>query len=426
MNVLVIGSGGREHVLCWKIAQSPLVDKIFIAPGNGGTEQVGINLDIDPTNFDQLKKVLLHHRVQLLVVGPEAVLVAGLADSVHADPELSEVKVIGPGKAGARLEGSKVFSKAFMERHGIPTGSAKVFTADNLVEGLSYLEELQPPYVLKADGLAGGKGVVIARDIEEARATLKDLINGRFGEASTQVLIEEFLQGIEVSYFVLTDGETYRLLPEAKDYKRIGEGDQGPNTGGMGAVSPVIFADREFRRKVQKRIIQPTIEGLKKESIPYTGFIFFGLMNVAGNPYVIEYNVRLGDPEAEAILPRLKTDLVALMLAAADGELIDTEVEFERYTAVTVMLVSEGYPGAYEKGKTIEHPKFKQVLAFHAGTRRQGGHLLTNGGRVLALTALGKNLGESVSYAMQAAEKVNWPGVNYRKDIGTDLRELGQ
>jgi phosphoribosylamine--glycine ligase len=427
MNVLVLGSGGREHALAWKIKQSPKCGKIYIAPGNGGTSEVGTNLPVDLKDHASIKKLIQSHSIELVVIGPEDPLVNGLADDLRNDSTLAGLKVIGPGKVGAQLEGSKEFSKIFMEKYGIPTAAAKVFSESNFKEGISYLESLEPPYVLKADGLAAGKGVIITSDLDEAKAALQELIiDKRFGEASSHVLIEQFLLGIEVSFFVLTDGETYRILPEAKDYKRIGEGDQGPNTGGMGAVSPVIFADRLFKEKVQQRIIAPTIEGLKKEGIDYTGFIFFGLISVKGEPYVIEYNVRMGDPETQAVMPRIKTDFLELLVASADKSLIDTEIEYERYTANAVVCVSEGYPGDYPKGIKIDHAHPKGVLTFHAGTKKQENELVTNGGRVLVVTALGKNLGEAISKSMKAAEEIEYEGKVYRSDIGMDLKQLGQ
>lgn len=427
MKILVLGSGGREHALAWKIKQSPKCSGLFIAPGNGGTSEVGTNLPVDINNHEAIKELIRANAIDLVVIGPEDPLVNGLVDDLKADATFKDLRVIGPVKAGARLEGSKDFSKQFMKKYGIPTADAQTFDASSLDQGLSYLESLEPPYVLKADGLAAGKGVIITSDLDEAKQTLTDLIVGkRFGEASQHVLIEQFLLGIEVSFFVLTDGETYRILPEAKDYKRIGEHDEGPNTGGMGAVSPVIFADRIFKEKVQQRIITPTVEGLKKEGIHYTGFIFFGLISVKGEPYVIEYNVRMGDPETQAVLPRIKTDFLELLMATADGTLIDSDIEYERYTANTVVCVSEGYPGNYEKNIAIEAAKPRGVITFHAGTKREGDQLQTSGGRVLAVTGLGKNLGEAISKSQKAAEEINYRGKYFRRDIGMDLKELGQ
>ena len=428
MNVLIIGSGGREHALAWKIKPSPLCDTVFIAPGNGGTSDIGVNISIDQMDVNSVKKIILEKNIGMLIIGPEEPLVNGLIDDLKADDELQNLKIIGPEKEGAQLEGSKDFSKQFMARHGIPTAEARVFTEENYTDGLSYIDELEPPYVLKADGLAAGKGVIITNNSGEAKQVLHDMIKEKkFGEASAKVIIEEFLTGIEVSFFVLTDGESYRILPEAKDYKRIGESDKGPNTGGMGAVSPVIFADKIFKEKVRRRIITPTIEGLKKDKISYCGFIFFGLINVKGEPYVIEYNVRMGDPETQVILPRLRTDLMELLISTADRTLIDTEVEYERYTVTTVVSVSEGYPGTYKKGLVIKEEKPRGVLCFHAGSsKNHKGQLVTNGGRVLAITGLGKNLGEAISKTQKAVEEVQFEGKYYRKDIGLDLMELGQ
>jgi len=428
MNVLILGSGGREHALAWKIKQSPLCETIFVAPGNGGTSQVATNLAVDITSLFDIKSILLDKAIDLLVIGPEDPLVNGLVDGLQEDGDFDKLKIIGPKKAGAQLEGSKDFSKKFMEKYKIPTASAQVFKESNYLEGLKYLEDHEPPYVLKADGLAAGKGVIITSDLDEAKEALDELINKKkFGASSANVLIEQFLTGIEVSFFILTDGKSYRLLPEAKDYKRIGEGDEGLNTGGMGAASPVIFADRLFKEKVQERIIKPTIAGLKKEKIPYAGFLFFGLINVSGEPYVIEYNVRLGDPETQTILPRIKTDFLELLVATADGTLIDSDIEYERYSTATVVCTSEGYPEAYEKGIVIEEAKPQGVISFHAGTKQgEDGKLVTNGGRVLCVTGLGKNLGEAISKSKKAAERVRFEGKYFRSDIGWDLTELGQ
>ncbi len=427
MNILILGSGGREHSLAWKIKQSPLADKVLVAPGNGGTSAIATNIHVDLTSFFSIKSILLDHKIDMLIVGPEDPLVNGLVDDLRADDDFEKLKIIGPEKLGAQLEGSKEFSKKFMEKYDIPTAGAKVFNESNFYEGLDYLEELEPPYVLKADGLAAGKGVIITEDIDEAKNALDEMINkGKFGKSSAKVLIEQYLTGIEVSFFVLTDGNSYRLLPEAKDYKRIGENDEGLNTGGMGAVSPVVFADRLFKEKVHERIINPTIEGLKKEKIPYVGFLFFGLINVSGEPYVIEYNVRLGDPETQVILPRIKTDLLELLNATADGNLIDTEIEYERYSTVTIVCVSKGYPEEYEKQIEITESKPHGVLTFHAGTKIEDNSLVTDGGRVLAVTGLGKNLGEAISKSKKAAERVKYEGKYFRSDIGIDLTELGQ
>ncbi len=428
MNVLIIGSGGREHAFVWKLKQSPKCGKIFIAPGNGGTEPLAINLAIDISNIEELKHTILANKIELVVVGPEVPLVEGLVDDLKALSELKNLLIVGPAKSGAILEGSKEVAKEFMNKYGIPTAVAKVFDASNIKDGYTFLESLKPPYVLKADGLAAGKGVLITEDIDEAKQNLDELIlNKQFGEASAKVLIEEFLTGIEVSVFVLTDGKDYVILPEAKDYKRIGDGDTGLNTGGMGAISPVIFADRDFMMRVEEEVVKPTVEGIQAEGMDYCGFIFIGLMNSGGKPKVIEYNVRMGDPETEVVLPRIKSDMLKLLVAAAEGKLGDFELEIEPYTAATLVLVAGGYPEAYEKGKEITiEGEIKSVIPFHAGTRSIDGKLVTNGGRVMALTGLGKNLSEALSNCYKSAEKVKWQGINYRKDIGKDLQELGQ
>ena len=428
MKVLVLGSGGREHALAWKIKQSPKCKEVFIAPGNGGTESVGTNLPVDMDDFASIKQIIQEKQIDLVVIGPEDPLVKGLVDDLKADLDLKGLMVVGPSKEGARLEGSKDYSKQFMSRHNIPTAAARIFTKDNYAEGIAFIDGLEPPFVLKADGLAAGKGVIITEDPDEAKQVLNDMIlQKQFGEASTKVLIEEFLLGIEVSFFVLTDGENFRILPEAKDYKRIGENDEGPNTGGMGAVSPVIFADRVFKEKVTKTIIKPTVDGLKKEGIDYKGFIFFGVINIKGEPIVIEYNVRMGDPETQAVLPRIKSDFLGLLVATAEGNLIDSEIEYERYSATTVVCVSEGYPDLYPKGTPIKEDTPKGVITFHAGTtKNENDILVTNGGRVLAVTGLGKNLGEAISKAQKAAEEVRYEGKKFRTDIGIDLKELGQ
>jgi phosphoribosylamine--glycine ligase len=428
MNVLIIGSGGREHAFVWKIKQSPLCEKVFVAPGNGGTSELATNLDIDTADAAAVSKVIKENSISLVVVGPEVPLVAGLVDDLKADPTLADLLIVGPGKSGAILEGSKEFAKDFMMRHGVPTAAAQTFDASNIEQGYAFLESIKPPYVLKADGLAAGKGVLITEDIDDAKRSLDDLIlKKRFGEASAKVLIEEFLSGIEVSVFVLTDGKDYVILPEAKDYKRIGDGDTGPNTGGMGAISPVIFADKDFMQRVELEVVQPTVEGIQKEGMDYAGFIFIGLMNSGGKPKVIEYNVRMGDPETEVVLPRIKSDLMELLIATASGNLSNYKLEIEPFTAATVVLVAGGYPDAYEKGKEITFKSpIKSAITFHAGTKYSKGKLVTNGGRVMALTGLGKNLGEALSSAYGAAEKVQWQDINYRKDIGFDLKNLGQ
>ncbi|MEM0938824.1 MAG: phosphoribosylamine--glycine ligase [Bacteroidota bacterium] len=427
MNVLILGSGGREHALAWKIKQSPKCSSLFVAPGNGGTNQIATNLAIDIKKFEQVAATIKENDIELLLVGPEDPLVHGIVDFLKEDKELDDLKIIGPNVAGAKLEGSKAYAKEFMKRHGIPTAEAKTVTKENLKEVSKHMEQLDPPYVLKADGLAGGKGVIITEELIEARSILRDLIEDRkFGNASEKVLLEQFLKGIEVSFFVLTDGKDYRILPEAKDYKRIGEKDTGLNTGGMGAVSPVIFADKTFKEKVNKRIIKPTIDGLQKDGIDYCGFIFFGLINVNGDPSVIEYNVRMGDPETEVVLPRIKNDFLDLLIATANGKLINTEIECERSTASTVVYVSRGYPESYEKGHEITLGNVKIVLPFHAGTAIKDGKLVTNGGRVMALTGLGKNLKEALSKSYAGGKEINWEGKKFRQDIGFDLKALGQ
>lgn len=413
--------------MAWKIKQSPKCDEIFIAPGNGGTGSVGTNIPLDPKNFADVEKIVQDKAIDLLVVGPEDPLVNGIVDHLRSKDEFKELLIIGPDAKGAQLEGSKEYAKEFMKKYGIPTADARTVTKDNLEETLKYMERLDPPYVLKADGLAGGKGVIITEELEEARKSLRNLIEDkRFGAASEKVLLEQFLKGIEVSFFVITDGKDYRILPEAKDYKRIGEKDTGLNTGGMGAVSPVIFADRTFKEKVNKKIIKPTIEGLQKEKIDYCGFIFFGLINVAGEPFVIEYNVRMGDPETEVVMPRIKSDFLELLIAAGQGQLVDTEIEYERFTASTVMYVSRGYPEFYEKGHEITVGDTKTVIPFHAGTKLEGDKLYTSGGRVIALTGLGKNLGEALSKSYAGGKAIDWEGKRFREDIGFDLKELGQ
>ncbi|MDF1572516.1 MAG: phosphoribosylamine--glycine ligase [Bacteroidales bacterium] len=422
MNILILGSGGREHALAWKIAQSKKLTRLFIAPGNAGTAALGTNLDLPAEDFEAVKQAVLENHIHMVIVGPEAPLVEGIHDFFLDNDDLKEIPVIGPTKAGARLEGSKDFAKLFMLKFNIPTADFRTFLDYTMHEGQKYLATIQPPYVLKADGLAAGKGVLILHDLEEAQQELENMISGKFGAASKKVVVEEFLSGVELSVFVLTDGKGYVVLPEAKDYKRIGEGDTGLNTGGMGAVSPVPFADKTFMEKVEKRIIQPTIEGLISEGIPYRGFIFFGLINVKGDPYVIEYNVRMGDPEAEVVLPRIKSDFVDLLTATAEGTLKEVTLEIDPQTVTTVMLVSGGYPGSYEKNKHISGlEKVDDSIAFHAGTRLAGKEVLTNGGRVIAVSAYGENMRDALSKSYKNAEIIDFEKKNYRKDIGFDL-----
>ena len=423
MNVLIIGSGGREHAFAWKIAQSKLLTKLFIAPGNAGTEQVGTNLAIDPTNFEVLKQQVLANNIQLVVVGPEDPLVKGVHDFFLNDNELKNIAVIGPEKYAAQLEGSKEFAKEFMVRHKIPTAAYKSFTAQNLEEGYQFLETLNPPYVLKADGLAAGKGVLILTNLQEAKFELKEMLtNNKFGKASSKVVIEEFLDGIELSCFILTDGKSYVNLPNAKDYKRIGEGDQGLNTGGMGAVSPVPFADDDFFQKIENQIIKPTVQGLHKDNIPYKGFIFFGIIKVNNQPKVIEYNCRMGDPETEVVIPRIKSDFLELLIAAGNKQLHTKTIEFIKESACTVMLVSGGYPEAYEKGKEIHGLNaIHKSLVFHAGTSIKNNAVVTNGGRVIAVTSFGNNFKEALKQSYQSIDNICFEKMNFRKDIGFDL-----
>lgn len=423
MNVLILGSGGREHAFAWKLAQSPKLTKLFIAPGNAGTSEIGTNVNISATDFEAIKKFVLENKVNMVVVGPEDPLVKGVHDYFLADAQLKNIPVIGPQKDGAQLEGSKEFSKKFMVKHGVPTAKYQSFTKTNLTEGFAFLETLQPPFVLKADGLAAGKGVLILNDLAEAKKELSLMIEDqKFGAASSTVVIEEFLKGIELSVFVLTDGNSYKILPSAKDYKRIGEGDTGLNTGGMGAISPVPFATADFIKKVEEQVVIPTINGLKKEGINYKGFIFIGLMNDNGNPSVVEYNVRMGDPETEVVIPRIKSDLLDLFEGVANGTLHEKSFEVDERTATTVMLVSGGYPEDFEKGKTMTgFENIENSIAFHAGTKQEGSTIVTNGGRVLALTSFGTDIKDALSKSFANAEKINYDKKYYRRDIGFDL-----
>ncbi len=423
MNILILGSGGREHTIAWKIKQSKKADKVFVAPGNAGTELCCTNVNLSPENFEEVKTFVLNNKIKLVVVGPEAPLVAGIVDFFKQDNQLKNISIIGPDKKGAMLEGSKAFSKEFMIKYNIPTAKYKSFTKNNIEDGYNFLESLKSPYVLKADGLAAGKGVLIIDDINEAKTSLNEMLSGMFGDASSTVVIEEFLDGIEVSYFVISDGKNYVLLPEAKDYKRIGEGDTGLNTGGMGAVSPVPFANNEFTQKVKNQIINPTIKGLKEEGIDYKGFIFFGLIKVDGEPKVIEYNVRMGDPETEVVIPRIKSDLLDILTKVSSQELNTVEIEFNTETAVTVMLVSGGYPEAYEKNKEITGlDKIDNQTIFHAGTKLDNNKILTSGGRVIAVSSFGNNIEEALKKSFEKAEIIKFDKKNYRKDIGFDLK----
>ncbi len=423
MNVLLIGSGGREHAFAWKLRQSPLCQDLYIAPGNAGTAREGKNVALDLNNFEQVGQFAQDKNINLVLVGPEVPLAQGLRDHFESHDALQSILFVGPGQKGAQLESSKDFSKAFMREYNIPCARSESFTAGTLEEGIRYLTQVKPPYVLKADGLAAGKGVIITEDLSQAQHTLREmLLNQKFGQASQTVLIEDYMQGIEVSVFVLTDGISYKILPEAKDYKRIGKGDTGLNTGGMGAVSPVPFADAEFLQKVESRIVQPTLAGLKDRGIDYVGFLFIGLMNVQGDPYVIEYNVRMGDPETQVVMPRIDSDLLELLQATAQKSLAEVDLKIRAESASTVVLVSGGYPEAYEKGKVIRGlEEASDVLVFHAGTLEKNTEILSNGGRVLALTGIGPDKSSALQASLAAAQQIDFEGKYYRDDIGFDL-----
>jgi phosphoribosylamine--glycine ligase len=423
MRVLLLGSGGREHAIAWKISQSSILDELFIAPGNAGTKKHGKNLDLKLNDFEAIKQAVLQHAIDMVVVGPEEPLVLGIYDYFQQDPALKNVALIGPSKEGAQLEGSKDFAKAFMSRHRIPTAKYGTFDAQTLTEGLRFLDAMKGPYVLKADGLAAGKGVLIIDDLNEAKRELEEMLVGaKFGQASAKVVIEQFLDGIELSVFAITDGESFKLLPEAKDYKRIGEGDTGLNTGGMGAISPVPFADAAFMDKVLNRVVIPTIKGLKAEKITYNGFVFFGLINVKGDPYVIEYNCRMGDPETEVVMPRIKSDILDLFEGVATHTLSERDIQFHDKSAATVMMVAGGYPGEYQKGKTIYGlNSITDSLVFHAGTLPDGPSVVSNGGRVLAVTSYGKNLESALERSYDTISKISFEDAYYRKDIGKDV-----
>ena len=423
MTILLLGSGGREHALAWKMLQSPLCTQLFVAPGNAGTEAIATNVNLNPTDFESIRRFVIAEQVTMVVVGPEDPLVAGIYDFFKNDLALQDIPVIGPSQLGAQLEGSKEFAKEFLVKHQIPTAAYDSFTKATVEKGCKFLETLHPPYVLKADGLAAGKGVLIISDLKEAQQELRNmLVNEKFGAASAKVVIEEFLDGIELSCFVLTDGKSYKILPTAKDYKRIGEGDTGLNTGGMGAVSPVPFADSALMEKIETRIVKPTIAGLQKDGIEYKGFVFIGLINVKGEPMVIEYNVRMGDPETEVVIPRLKSDLVELFVALANQKLDEITLEIDPRSATTIMLVSGGYPEDYEKGKVISGiENVEDSIVFHAGTKTQDGQIVSNGGRVLAVTSFGNDFNEAIKKSYQNINKLHFDTMYYRKDIGFDL-----
>ena len=423
MNILILGSGGREHTFAWKISKSPLCKELYIAPGNGGTSKYGENIYADINNFDEIKNLVIHKKIDLVLVGPEDPLVNGIVDYFEQSYELKNVKIFGPNKLGAQLEGSKTFSKSFMKRHNIPSAKFKSFNLNEVDEGIKFLRSSSPPFVLKADGLAAGKGVIICKNLEDAENSFKNmLVNKQFGEASEKVLIEEFLSGIEISCFIITDGENYLSLPEAKDYKRIGENDTGLNTGGMGAVSPVNLYDQEFEKKVENRIIKRTIEGLKKDNIPYKGFLFIGLINVNGDPYVIEYNVRMGDPETQVVIPRIKNDFLEVLISCIDMDLKSMKINIDKRTTSTVILSSKGYPEKYQKGfKILGLDEIKNSIIFHAGTIKEENNIVSNGGRVIACTGIGQTLLESLKISYELAKKIDWKDKYYRKDIGNDL-----
>ena len=424
MKTLIIGSGAREHAFCWKLLQSSFIDKIFVAPGNAGTSSIAKNLNIEISDFNQIKTSIINLGIDLVIVGPEIPLIDGIVDFINNEKDLQNVLVVGPSAKGAMLEGSKDFSKEFMLKHSIPTAAYKTFNTDNLSDGLSYLEIIKPPYVLKADGPAAGKGVLILNELEEAKTELVNMLqNNKFGQSGTTVVIEEFLDGIELSCFVLTDGKSYKILPYAKDYKRIGEGDTGLNTGGMGSISPVPFASKVFLRKVEERIIKPTIEGLQKDKIPYKGFVFIGLINVKDEPYVIEYNVRMGDPETQVVLPRIKSDFLELMKATATQTLSKTKLELFSDTYSNVVMVAGGYPEAYEKGNLISGipPNTEETIIFHAGTKHKNGDFVTNGGRVLSVVSKGLNHQKALSQSYEKVSEIDFKEKYYRKDIGFDL-----